>query len=451
MNQKYEKAKFSDVLKYSFGGMGSNLAFFLVMSYLTFFYTDIFGISSYVVATLMLVSRFIDAFTDPIMGMLGDNTRSKMGKYRPWIIFGAPVLGLLVFLLFTAPEMSATMKVVYAYVIYILYSLASTVVNIPYHALTPVISKDPQQRTVIVTWKQGMGTVSQFIITILALPLVELFGGGKQGWAIYGALIGILTTVSFWICAWGGKKYDKVDETVSKEKFNFKENIQLITKNKPMLMLMIAFGTDVLANATYSAVNMYYFKYVLGRVDLVAPVATAILIGGIVSLPFLPFLSKLLGKKRLYWFGSLLSILPLAVMWIKPTAPVIILMSMMGAFGFMSRIPSNMGWAMLPECSDYAEWKYGKRGDGLLSSSLTFINKFGMAISGFIASFFLGLVGFVANQDQSEVVLNMIVFLRFGMPILGYIASLISMHFYEITSEKYEEIRKDLDKRQNKQ
>ena len=372
-------------------------------------------------------------------------------KYRPWIIFGAPVLGPLVFLLFTAPEMSATMKVVYAYVIYILYSLASTVVNIPYHALTPVISKDPQQRTVIVTWKQGMGTVSQFIITILALPLVELFGGGKQGWAIYGALIGILTTVSFWICAWGGKKYDKVDETVSKEKFNFKENIQLITKNKPMLMLMIAFGTDVLANATYSAVNMYYFKYVLGRVDLVAPVATAILIGGIVSLPFLPFLSKLLGKKRLYWFGSLLSILPLAVMWIKPTAPVIILMSMMGAFGFMSRIPSNMGWAMLPECSDYAEWKYGKRGDGLLSSSLTFINKFGMAIGGFIASFFLGLVGFVANQDQSEVVLNMIVFLRFGMPILGYIASLISMHFYEITSEKYEEIRKDLDKRQNKQ
>ncbi len=451
MNQKYEKAKFSDVLKYSFGGMGSNLAFFLVMSYLTFFYTDIFGISSYVVATLMLVSRFIDAFTDPIMGMLGDNTRSKMGKYRPWIIFGAPVLGLLVFLLFTAPEMSATMKVVYAYVIYILYSLASTVVNIPYHALTPVISKDPQQRTVIVTWKQGMGTVSQFIITILALPLVELFGGGKQGWAIYGALIGILTTVSFWICAWGGKKYDKVDETVSKEKFNFKENIQLITKNKPMLMLMIAFGTDVLANATYSAVNMYYFKYVLGRVDLVAPVATAILIGGIVSLPFLPFLSKLLGKKRLYWFGSLLSILPLAVMWIKPTAPVIILMSMMGAFGFMSRIPSNMGWAMLPECSDYAEWKYGKRGDGLLSSSLTFINKFGMAIGGFIASFFLGLVGFVANQDQSEVVLNMIVFLRFCMPILGYIASLISMHFYEITSEKYEEMRKDLDKRQNKQ
>ncbi len=447
MSQKYAKAKFSDILKYSFGGLGSNLAFFLVMSYLTFFYTDIFGIDSYVVATLMLVARFIDAFTDPIMGMIGDNTRSRMGKYRPWIIFGAPILGVLIFLLFTAPEMSATMKIVYAYIVYIAYSLASTVVNIPYHALTPVLSQDPQQRTVIVTWKQGMGTVAQFIITIMALPLVEVFGGGKQGWAIYGALIGILTTLSFFVCAWGGRDYDKVDMSAPKEKFSIRDNMQLILKNKPMLMLMIAFGTDVLANATYSAVNMYYFKYVLGRTDLVAPVASAILFGGIASIPLLPFLTKWMGKKRLYWLGSLLSIFPLLVMWVKPTAPVIILMSMMGAFGFMSKIPSNLGWAMLPECSDFGEWKYGKRGDGLLSSSLTFINKFGMAIGGFIASFFLGLVGFVANQDQSQAVMNMIVFLRFGMPILGYVASLISMYFYEITGEKYEEIRKDLDAR----
>ena len=116
---KYAKAKFSDVFKYSFGGLGSNLAFILVMSYLTFFYTDIFGIDTMVVSGLMLVSRFIDAFTDPLMGMLGDHTRSKFGRFRPWIIFGAPVLGFLIFLLFTAPNLSPDMKVVYAYVVYI--------------------------------------------------------------------------------------------------------------------------------------------------------------------------------------------------------------------------------------------------------------------------------------------------------------------------------------------
>lgn len=450
METKYAKAKFTDVLKYSFGGLGSNLAFFLVMSYLTFFYTDIFGIDTMVVSGLMLVSRFIDAFTDPIMGIIGDHTRSKMGKYRPWIIFGAPVLGLLIFLLFTAPELSPSMKIVYVYVVYITYSLASTVVNIPYHSMTPVMSQDPNQRTVIVSWKQGMGTVAQFIITIMALPLVDAFGGGKQGWAMYGVLIGVLTTLSFWVCAWGGKKYDICDMKVEKKPFNIKKDLKLLLGNKPMMMLMIAFGTDVLANATYSAVNMYYFKYVLHREDLVPKVASAILFAGIILLPVLPALSKKFGKKKLYWWGSFFSIIPLVVMWFRPTAPVIVLMSMMAAFGFISRIPSNLGWAMLPECSDYAEWKFGQRGDGLMSSSLTFINKFGMAIGGFIASFFLGLVGFKANQEQSQAVLNMISFLRFGMPVLGYVASLISMAFYEITSEKYEEIRNDLDMRNRK-
>ncbi len=444
---QYAKAKFSDVFKYSFGGLGSNLAFILVMSYLTFFYTDIFGIDTMVVSGLMLVSRFIDAFTDPIMGMLGDHTRSKFGRYRPWIIAGAPLLGLLIFLLFTAPELSPNMKIIYVYVVYIAYSLASTVVNIPYHSLTPVMSQDPDQRTVIVSWKQGMGIVSQFIITILALPLVNAFGGGKQGWAIYGALVGILTTVSFWICAWGGKPYDVCEPVKDgkKESFSMLKDLKLLIKNKPMLMLMIAFGTDVLANATCSAVNMYYFKYVLGREDLVPQVATVTLITGIVAIPLLPILTKWLGKKRLYWLGSLFSIFPLVVMWLMPTAPVMILMTMMGVFGLISKIPSTLGWAMLPECSDYGEWKFGQRADGLMSSSLTFINKFGMAIGGFIASFFLGLAGFVANQEQTPAVLGMIAFLRFGMPVLGYIASLISMAFYEITNEKYAEIRKDLD------
>lgn len=446
----YAKASFIDIVKYSFGGVGSNLAFLLVMSYLTFFYTDIFGISSMTVATLMMVARLIDAFTDPIMGMIGDHTISKFGKYRPWIMFGAPVLGFFVFLLFTAPDLSPAMKVIYAYVVYILYSLASTVVNIPYHALTPVMSEDPQQRTVIVTWKQGMSIVAQFIITIWALPLVNVFGGGARGWAIYGALIGVATTISFWICAWGGKKYDvcKTGAAVQKaQKFNFFKDMKLLLKNKPMIMLMIAFGTDVLANATCSAVNVYYFKYVLNREDLVATTASVMLWTGIIAIPLLPVLTKLLGKKLLYWLGSAASIIPLLVLWIYPTVEMTIMMTAFGIFGLVSKFPSFLGWAMLPECSDFAEWKFGQRADGLMSSSLTFINKLGMAVGGFIASFFLGLVDFIPNQAQTGTVLDMIVFLRFGMPILGYVASLISMIFYEINDKKYAQIRADLDAR----
>lgn len=247
----------------------------------------------------------------------------------------------------------------------------------------------------------------------------------------------------------GGGKYDvcTINPDKPKEKINFFRDMRLLKDNKPMMMLMIAFGTDVLANATCSAVNVYYFKYVLNRIDLVPTVAAVILWTGILAIPLLPILSKLLGKKNLYWLGSAFSILPLIVMWLRPTAPIMILMTAMGVFGLVSKFPGFLGWALLPECSDYAEWKFGQRADGLMSSSLTFINKFGMAIGGFIASFFLGLVGFVANQEQSAAVLNMIIFLRFGMPVLGYVVSLISMMFYEINEKRYKEIREELDQR----
>lgn len=128
--------------------------------------------------------------------------------------------------------------------------------------------------------------------------------------------------------------------------------------------------------------------------------------------------------------GSAASIIPLLVLWINPTAEMTIMMAAFGVFGLVSKFPSFLGWAMLPECSDFAEWKFGQRADGLMSSSLTFINKLGMAVGGFIASFFLGMVNFIPNQEQTGTVLDMIVFLRFGIPILGYVASLISMIFY---------------------
>lgn len=447
MEQTQRKAAFPDIFKYSFGGLGVQMTSTLVMSYLTFFYTDIFGVSSMAVAGLMLASRFIDAVTDPIMGMISDHTRSRFGRYRPWLMFAAPILGVIVFLLFSAPNLSPTMKLVYVYVVYISYSLASTAVNIPYYALTPVLSDDFYQRTVIIAWKSAMTQTGKFFVTVLALPLVNLFGGGAQGWAAYGALIGVLLTVSYWIAAWGSKPYDTMNLEIKKERVNFKSEIRLLVKNKPLLMLVIAYSTDMIANATLGAANMYFFKYVLHREDLVAVVGFALTATGIISIPLIPLISKKFGKKQTYWFTSLLSMIPLALMWINPHSSDWMLIAWMAVLGLISSVPSALGWAMLPDCVDYAEWKYGIRGNGLVSSAFTFCNKMGSALGGFFTSFLLGLVGFVANQEQTEIVLGAILFLRFGVPILGYIASVISMSFYELTDTRYAEILNELNEK----
>lgn len=446
-NTGRKKPDYINFGKYSLGGVGFSMTNMIVMTYLTFFCTDIFGISSMTVAGLMLVTRVIDAITDPIMGVIADMTRSKMGKYRPYLIFGSPVLGVLIYLLFSAPDLSAMMKVVFIYVVYIAYSLAFTVVGIPFTALVPVLTKDPAERTMAVSWKNIMIQVGRLFITSFALPIVEAFGGGEVGWGRFGALVGVIITLCFWCVAWGLKPYDKIDLGGKRPEIHIRSHMKLITKNKPLLMLAIAFGTDMIANSAILAVNMYYFKYVLGREDLVPITSAALTITGVVANFAIPYLTRVIGKKRLYWWGSFLSILPLAVLFVKPVVPESALIVLIALFGLISTVPSSLAWAMLPDCVDYAQYKMGVDGNGFISSSFSFMNKLCSALGSFLVSFLLGLCGFVANREQTMIVIVMIVFLRFGTPILGYIASLISMHFYELTDEKYMEIRRELDNR----
>ncbi len=433
--------------KYAMGGVGFSMTNMIVLSYLTFFCTDFFGISSLTVAGLMLVTKVIDAVTDPIMGFIADQTRTKSGRYRPYLIYGSPVLGVLIYLLFSAPELSTAMKIVFIYAVYIAYSLAFTVVGIPFTSLVPVLAKDSTERTMVVSWKNVMIQVGRLFITSFALPIVELFGGGTKGWGRFGALVGVIITLCFWCVAWGLKKYDTIDLAVEKPKVNMLKEMHLITRNKPLLMLMLAFGTDMIANSALLAVNMYYFKYVLGRVDLVPITSVALTVTGVLSNLAIPYMTKKFGKKQLYWYGSLFSILPLAVLLVKPIVPSSALIVLITLFGLISTVPSALAWAMLPDCVDYAEYITGVKGNGVVSSTFSFMNKFCGAIGSFLASYLLGIFGFVANQSQTRNVILVIVFLRFGVPILGYIASLVSMYFYELTDERNLEIRRALDER----
>ena len=450
------RAKFSDVVKYSFGGIGSNLPFLLIMSYMTFFYTDVFGISTAAAAGLMFVARIIDVITDPIMGILIDRTHSKMGRFRPYIIYGAPVLGLVIFMLFTTPSFSPGAKVVYAYVAYIGYSIASTVVNIPYHSLTAIMSEDTDQRTVIVSWKQGMSIFPQFLIA-LSFPVVTFFGGSTTstlGWSVYGAIVGIVTTIVFWICAWGGKPYDTMDKyytKVEKKKDkNILKEVGLLLKNKPLILLLIAFGTDLFAAALSNAVFIYYYKYVLHQEGWVAITSLASLIASTLAIFTIAPLAKKFGKKNLNIWISIICIIPNIVLMFAPNLTLALLTAMTSVYCFTVQITSTLGWAMLPDCVDWGEWKFNVRTDGLTTSTMTFMNKLCSAIAASGALLVLDAIGFVPGQEQTQLVRNAIVFLMLGAPILGHVATVISMYFYELTKTRVNEIHQELAMRHEK-
>ncbi len=453
-----KRANLIEIIKYGFGGGGSNFPFFLTMYYLSYFYTDIVGISAATVAGLMLVARLIDAFTDPLMGVILDRTKTKFGQFRPYLMFASPLLGISIVLLFASPNFSPTGKIIYAYVIYIFHSLASTATNIPMHAMVSALSDDPVQRSTLVTVKQGAAIVPQFIIGSVALPVIYAFGGGTTGWTIYGAIIAALTVISFWICASAGKRYDTEENVVlppHNENSNpLKEMLSdmvLLFKNKPTLMLMIAMGTDLFANVVSQGMNMYYFKYVMNNEGLVSSVNSIVMISGIVALPVFPMLCKRFGKKNTFWVSSAISIIPNLLMIFIPNPAFAIVAVATGVCGFMGRITGTMAWAMLPDCVDYGEWKFGYRNAGLTTSTLTFMNKLAMAVGSAMALSVLDMAGFVANQAQTSTVLLTISLLRWGAPIFGFVATIIAMFFYELSEPRLAEIQEDLRVRHEKE
>lgn len=445
------KSSKMEILKYSFGGVGSNISFALIMSYLMFFYTDIFGISALSVGSLFLLSRLIDAVTDPLMGMLSDRTRSKYGKYRPWIIFTTPFLALNVILMFSTFDMTSGQKVVYAYVTYIMYSLLSTMVNIPYHSLTPVMSEDSSQRTDIASAKQIMAIPANLFVAVGTLPLVNLFGGGASGWQKFAILVAALTIISFWLCAWGAKRHDVINEdelSGKREKISFKSQINIIIKNKPLLLLMAAFGIQMLALAASNSVNMYYMTYNVGRADLVPAIG---LIGTLAAVPIavmIPVFSRKVDKKKIFIFGNALSAVVCIWLFLTPVSNVTVVMIASICITAFGQISGIIGWAMLPDCVDYAQWKLGVSGAGTVSSSLTFINKCGMAFGGLIAGSVMSTVGYVAGVEQTATVLSSISLLRSMVPAMAYIISAAIIAFYPITNASFKAIIEDIKSRE---
>lgn len=284
----------SEIIRYSFGGFGSNVLFFLQLSFLMYFYTDVFGVSPAAVGTLFLGVRILDALFDPVMGMLSDRMNTRWGKYRPFLIFGSPLLAAVTILLFTAPQLDASGKIVYAAFTYLCYSLISSVVNVPYHSLTAVMSKDANQTTAIASAKQFMALPAQIVVTAAVLPMVAFFGSGRQGWLTTAVILGIIAVASFWICASGVKRHDVQSDPRHAEHQHppLKTQLNLIVQNKPLLILMFSMFLNLAATTTNSTVAVYFWQYNVNNVQLYSQIS---LWGLLLSTPMyamIPYFAK---------------------------------------------------------------------------------------------------------------------------------------------------------------
>lgn len=466
MSYRYDATN-KEALQYSIGNVASNIFFLFIGSFLMLFYTDVMGITPIIGGTIFMTARLVDAFTDPLMGMIADRTNSKWGRYRPYVNIGAPIFSALFVGMFIVPDVSMAGKIVYSYTVYILFSLGRTVVQIAYMSLTALVSPDPVKRGRWAAYKQVIGMGGALIGMTLGLPLLNTFGGigNESAWISTAVVFAILTTLIYWFSMRGARKMDPPRKITDKtkdtavitegddRKFNLKKQIKYVFGNVPLIMLLIAFSTDSFANQITNAVNINFFRYYLQKTNLFTTISlVGMVIMLVVGLFIVPVLLKKFSKKSLILFGEAAAIVPLAIVYFMPKASVMPIVSLTLFAQMFMTISMITFWAAVPDCSDYAEWRYGGEAAGAVASTITFMNKLAQALGAFVSGAILTATGYVAKAaTQNPQVLQGLLSAKTLIPIGGFICSLIAMSFYSLNKEKLDIITSELKERRNTQ
>ncbi|MGF1757737.1 MFS transporter [Photobacterium sagamiensis] len=437
-----ETIKFKEKLGYGFGDLGSTLIFFMVTTFLMYFYTDVFGLSATAVGGVFFLARMIDAVSDPLMGAIADRTNSRWGKFRPYLLFGAIPLCILAVLAFTTPDFSENGKLAYAYVTYVLLMVCYTVVNIPYSSMPTVMSVDGKIRTQLTSFRMFCAFFAMLVVSGTTLPLVELLGNGneQQGFQ-YTMMLFATLAVLFFFATFSLTK-ERVKPITSKS--SIKEDLKVVSQNKAWWVLL-AVGVLLFSFTMMPfGVGMYYFSYNVGDTSLATGFFVSGNIGMLVGVVITAALAKKVCKKKMMIYCQLIAaLLVINLYWVDPSNIYIVC----GVF-FLVMIAAGASvpimWAMVADAADYCEWQQGKRVVALTTSSVTFSHKFGMGISGVVTGAILGSLGYQAGEVQSPETLHGILVMMSLLPAFGYMLNAAILVMFPIDKKTGEQMELEL-------
>ncbi len=457
MNSHSERLTLKEKIGYSVGDTASNLFFQTFMLFLLYFYTDVVGLNAAAVGTMFLVTRIWDAFNDPIMGTIADRTNTRWGKFRPYLIWASIPFGIMGVLTFTAPDLSDTGKLIYAYITYNFMMMAYTAVNVPYSALMGVITPNSLERTELSTFRFVAAFVGGLIVQGATLGLVKYFGGGNEalGWQLAMACVSGLAVFLFLVTFLTTKERVLPPKG---QKSDFGQDLKDLLKNKPWLLIGGATVFQLLFIVMRNSSVLYYFKYYVKDQQLN-------LFGNVIDLSFEAFSSsflltgtvvtilgailtkwfaKKLDKKNTYAGFLILSALSCSLFYLLEPQNVLLIYFLNLVFSFSLGPVSVLQWAMYTDTADYAEWKMGRRATGLIMAASLFALKLGLTLGGAVVGWILAYSGFIANQEQTPEALDGIILLMSLYPaVFGLIGGAMIVA-YPLTNTMMAKIEEDL-------
>jgi glycoside/pentoside/hexuronide:cation symporter, GPH family len=445
----YGKLQLKEKIGYGMGDAGSCMIWSVLALYLTWFYTDVYGLSPAVVGTLFLVIRVFDAFSDPIMGAICDRTQTRWGKFRPWLLWMALPFGLGAILMFTTPDLSMNGKIIYAWVTYLIMSLIYTAINIPYCSVAGVITLNQKERLGCLSWRFFLNGLATLIVSSSILPLTDWLGNGSRasGFQLTMAIMGGAATLMFLFC------FSSIKERVVSVKSgdSLLKDLKDIAKNDQWLLMISITFLNVFPAFIRGAVTIYYATYVMqasvGFITLFMALGVACnMLGSVIAKPLTDRFDKV---KLFRIINIILGILSFALWFVDPKSlvPLITLFVIINILHLIQSGP--ILWAMMSDVDDYGDWKFGKRMTGISFAGNLFMLKMGLAVAGAIVAWILSYTGYIANKPQQNTqTLQGIIIMFSLLPMVSYFVSAFMVRYFKLNNAVLERIKVDLAKRQ---
>jgi Na+/melibiose symporter-like transporter len=476
MTSYSEKLSIREKIGYSLGDLAANLVFQTLMTYLAYFYTDIYGLDANDATAIIFTVGTIAAFGfNPIVGAIADRTNSKWGKFRPWILWTAIPLGIVSVLAFSTPNFEYQGKVVYAVITYTLLLLLYAASNLPYSALSGVITGDMKERNSISSYRFVAVMFAQFFVQVFMLPIIIYAGEGDKavGIEIVMTWLAIIGTIMLLITFITTK-----ERIVPKleQKSSVKEDLLDLIKNKPWVIMLLLTTLTFVSLAMKGGSYIYYFENYVDEVRLtnfISPILDFLSTIGVnffgndpVSAGFGLFnasgiifmiigigmskpLADTYGKRNVFGFFLFISTLFIILFSFFGKSSVELMFGAQVLHGFFYGITIPLLWAMIADVADYSEWKNNRRATAIIFSAMMVGLKLGLTIGSSLVAKILGSYGYVPNGEngQTETAIQGTKMLVSVYPAIPFLIGVSLLFFYEINKKMETQIELELKER----
>ncbi len=440
---KQHQLKLSEKVGYACGDVASNFYWRVFDVFLFIFYTDVFGLSAAAVGTMMLVTRLIDAFSDPLMGAIADRTKTRFGKFRPYLLWGIIPMVAAGVLTFTVPEVSDGNKLIWAYATYIFMMLAYTFINVPYGALLGVVTADSQQRTTLTSFRFIGAFSGGSIVAYMTPELVAYLGQGNEalGWQYTMLVYGLVAAVLFAITFFSTK--ERIAPPVN-QKTSVMQDLKDLTQNGPWKVLFVLALIIMMTISLRGSTGTFYFKYYVERPDLIGSFAMVYMIALAIGAASTPLLTKFIDKRRLLMILMAIVAALSLTFYFVPKENITLMFVLQILIGLALGPKSPLVFSMYADTADFSQWRTGRRATAMIFSAAAFSQKLGGALAGAMIGWLLASLGYAANQVQTDASQAGIVLLMTLIPAVFAAIAVPLIYFYPLDDKKLAKLQQDL-------